>query len=266
MARVFDSEARLVPAWLAAARHLDEGNRRGRNLVLEISRPGVLTTSDLETVGCVDAALVASGSELTIETVAGTIFPHGLYLRRGRPDMYLEYLRLIERAKKRGTWGTYFERMIRRIDRSGDIVNPLEVLVQKLASAVLQKATYASTYELSPSDPAVDLAGADGGELATFEPSVDQNRWYGGPCLSHLSFKLVDRSLVDLTAVYRSHRYCERALGNLLGLVRLQNFVAKESGLGLGTLTCISTHAELDLDAWGGVPKGRELLAALSAK
>lgn len=85
------------------------------------------------------------------------------------------------------------------------------------------------------------------------------------PCLSHLSFKLTDRESVDLTAIYRSHHYAARALGNLLGLSQLQAFVAKEANLKVGTLTCISTHAHLDLSSWGGVVKGRALLNGLSS-
>jgi hypothetical protein len=46
--------------------------------------------------------------------------------------------------------------------------------------------------------------------------------------------------------MYRNHAYVARGLGNFLGLGRLQAFVAAESGAMLGSLTCISTHAEID--------------------
>jgi hypothetical protein len=38
----------------------------------------------------------------------------------------------------------------------------------------------------------------------------------------------------------------DELLGNLLGLGRLMAFVAKEARVGLGPLTVISTHAEID--------------------
>lgn len=266
MATLFDSQVHIVPTWLAAARHLQAHDGIGRNLVLEISKPGVTRRSDLAIVRRVDAQIVAQGKGLSIETVAGTIFPQGLYNRRKRPDFYQEYLRLIARAKKPGTWGQYFERMTHRTASDGRVVNPLEDVIGKLHRAVTSgNSIYQSTYELSPSDPAQDInPGEDiGAELATYDPTRDRNRPYGGPCLSHLSFKITDRHILDLTAIYRSHHYCERALGNLLGLARLQKYVADQAGLDQGTLTCVSTHAELDLKSWGGVKEGRALLDSL---
>jgi hypothetical protein len=46
--------------------------------------------------------------------------------------------------------------------------------------------------------------------------------------------------------VYRNHFYVEKLLGNLVGLGRLMAFVANEASVGLGPLTVISTHAEID--------------------
>jgi hypothetical protein len=46
--------------------------------------------------------------------------------------------------------------------------------------------------------------------------------------------------------MYRNHFYIEKLLGNLIGLGRLMAFVARESGLQVGALTVISTHAEID--------------------
>lgn len=263
MAVLFDSNERIVPTWLAATRHLQATGGFGRNLVLEMPRAGVLTRDDQSILRQVDAQIVAQDTGLSIDTIAGTIFPQGLYVRRGRPDFYSEYLRLLGRAKKGGTWGLYFDRMIRRNAPDGTEINPLESLVKKLERAAKTNGSiYQSTYELSPSDPGQDIDPVDGvgGELPTYDPGHDRKRSYGGPCLSHVSFKITDRHILDLTAIYRSHRYCERALGNLVGLARLHKYVATQSGLHLGTLTCVSTHAELDLVNWGGVVKGRALL------
>ena len=84
------------------------------------------------------------------------------------------------------------------------------------------------------------------------------------PHLSHLSFKLTDQKL-DLTAVYRSHWYGKRALGNLVGLSQLHSFVGKESKYERGTLTCIATHAYLDAESFGGVAATTALLDRLPA-
>lgn len=264
MGTMLDGHERIIPTWLAAARHLQANGGTGRNLLLEIPQPGAMLRSELEILRRVDAQIVARGKGLSIETVAGTIFPQGLYTRLGRPAFYEEYQRIMERAKKPGTWGVYFDRMTNRQAPSGEVVNPLEEVIEKLKSAVKRTSIYQSTYELSPSDPAQDIAqDDDGAELATYDPLRDRKRLYGGPCLSHVSFKITDEHILDLTAIYRSHHYCERALGNLVGLGRLQKFVAQQTGLELGTLTCVSTHAELDFAAWGGAAKGRVLLDSL---
>ena len=86
-------------------------------------------------------------------------------------------------------------------------------------------------------------------ELTIFDPVRDvDNSPYGGQCLSLLSFKVVpgaQRQLL-LTAQYRNHYYVEKLLGNLVGLGRLMSFVAREAGLAVGSLTIVSTHAEID--------------------
>jgi hypothetical protein len=59
--------------------------------------------------------------------------------------------------------------------------------------------------------------------------------------------------------MYRNHTYITRCLGNLIGLGRLQRFVASQVGLKIGSLTIISTHAELDTGEWG-IVEARELV------
>lgn len=273
MAKLFDSQARLVPTWMAAARHLDgQPGRKALNLLLEISDPLTITEQDQQVMNRVDQALAASG--LTLKTVAGTIFPLALYKRYGRPDFYDKYLSMIARGKQAGSWGTYAARMIRRPGRQpGEYVYPLELIVARLsATGQPQKKSgaavnFTSAYELGISDPAEDLAseipqGAEG-DLPTYNVAQDGREWLGFPCLSHVTFKRVASDAghaVNMTAVYRSHHYCARALGNLLGLGQLLSFVAQESGLAPGTLTCLSSHAELDVSAWGGVAQAKSVL------
>ena len=67
---------------------------------------------------------------------------------------------------------------------------------------------------------------------------------------------------MDLTAIYRSHYYGQRALGNLIGLAHLLSYVRKQADLEVGRLTCISTDATLDLKAWGSVAAPSEALLA----
>lgn len=270
MAKLFDSEARIVPTWLAAARYLNEQRpRQGKNLMLEIQNPQDLTEDDLAVMAKVDQAL--AHCNLTLKTVAGTIFPMAMYQRYGRPGYYDKYKAMLRRGQSANTWGTYAHRMIERPGKEpGTTINPLDYLVNKLACqpqpADGRNVSFTATYELSVADPEEDLKPQVdvGGDVPTYNPALDMREWLGLPCLSHLSFKRVPRGegyAVDLTAIYRSHHYCARALGNLLGLAQLLSFVAKESGLQVGTLSCLSTHAELDVSKWGGVRVANAVLA-----
>lgn len=266
MAKVFSGQ-RIVPVWVTAARSLNKAktqHRTERNYVLEITSPILLLPADLPVIAAVDAKLRNAKDGLSVETVAGTLFPNGLYRRYGRPDFYDHYLSAIKKGKDKGTWGTYAIRMIERENPKTNVVfNPLDTIVQKLQTAKNGRRIHAA-YELGVVAPAdlVDEPVIDFGcELPLYDPATDGGRPTNIPCLSHLSFKLNDDDTVDLTAVYRSHHYAQRTLGNLIGLSQLLAFVAKEAGLKLGTLTCVSTQAHLDVGTWGGVAATDALLA-----
>jgi len=283
MAKLFDTEARVVPTWLAACRYLNaQKKRQGRNLLLEITNPLTITASDRDVMAKVDTAL--AHCNLTLKTVAGTIFPLALYKQFGRPGYYEKYKEMLKRGKADNTWGTYAHRMIERPGREpGTTINPLDYLVWKLSNQPTKAdgriSSFTATYELSVADPEADLQAQPEsepewqcdlqfepveGDVPTYNPALDMKEWLGLPCLSHLSFKRVQKGsayAVDLTAIYRSHHYCARALGNLLGLAQLLSFVAKESGLDVGTLSCLSTHAELDVGKWDGVGVANVVLA-----
>lgn len=268
LAILFDAHKRIVPTWLAATLWLDDQTQHmGRNLLLEMESPLQITAEDREVIRKVDGALLDRDKGLSIDTVASTIFPQGLYKRFGGTELYDRYRTMIDRAAKPKTWGTYFDRMTRRETPSGKVINPLENLIVKIRQSVASGRVYQSAYELPSCDPAMELSTMDyGAELGTYDPARDAKLFRGGPCLSHVSFKITSKTHVDMTAVYRSHTYCSRALGNLIGLGRLLHFVASETELEVGVLSCLSTHAELDLEEWGtlGKPGGKKILSSLT--
>jgi hypothetical protein len=267
MAKLFDQGLTIVPTWLAASRYLLECSKeayQAPNLVLEIADPRAMTPEDAASIRRVDALMRGADEDTAIERVAATIFPEGVYRRRRYPDFYDHYLATMERAKKKGTWGTYAMRLMSRTNGK-DEINPLETVIRKLKRATSGGHPYRNGYELSVHDAVLDLpddALDFGCELPLYEPVSDASRVSNSPCLSHLSFKLGASNDLHLTAVYRSHYYCSKALGNLIGLARLQEFVATQAQLEGGSLTCISTFANLDAKAWGGMSKARELLKA----
>lgn len=264
MSKLFRGQ-RIVPIWVTAARSLNKAKgRTERNYVLEIASPTLLLPADLPVISAVDTMLRKAKDGLSVETVASTLFPNGLYRRYGRPDFYERYLSAIKKGKDTGTWGTYAMRMIERTNpKTKATFNPLDIIVKKLHAAKNGRHIHAA-YELGVvtaadlvDEPVVDF----GCELPLYNPVTDGGRPTNIPCLSHLSFKLNDDDSVELTAVYRSHHYALRTLGNLIGLSQLLAFVAKEAGLKPGTLTCVSTQAHLDVGTWGGVEAADALLA-----
>jgi len=170
----------------------------------------------------------------------------------------------MKKGQKPHTWGTYAMRMMERTHpRARKEINPLEIIVAKLQKTKTDR-KIRSAYELGLHEVADVLDNEIGGEMPIYAPATDGGHATNIPCLSHLSFKLdPEHNAIDLTAIYRSHHYGRRALGNLIGLSQLQAFVATESGYTPGVLTCVSTLAHLDVGAFGGVAATNALLRRL---
>lgn len=185
---------------------------------------------------------------MPFNTVVNTIFPAQLYARHGAVGVYDKYLTEIYPKIKQHpdcSWGTYAHRILCRSNSDGSTVYPLRDLVEKIKVQLGLPGPNRAVYELG----VIDLFA----DIPIYEPREDRTRPIGGPCLSHISFHLgPDRKLM-LTGLYRSHWYIQRALGNLFGLAHLLHFVASEVGLTVGSLTCVSTMAQLDVQAnkWG---------------
>jgi hypothetical protein len=240
-----DDQPTVTAAWLHAVARLLQNGNRAYNLVYSVSEPSSLTAVDISVAKSFNDFAKANGLHTT-ETVANTIFPLDTYRSQGVAELYEYYLNdILPKVSKQ--WGTYFQRMIRRRNDDGSMMmldglpfNPLARLVQKVARRVQHGGT-TTHFELSLDDPAFDLA--------TYDAHHDSAYTIGGPCLSHLSFKMDPAGALRLTAFYRSHWYVARALGNLVGLARLQAFVASQAGAAVGPLTIIASEAVLDISA-----------------
>ena len=234
MTKVFEAETRLL-AWLDATEHLIQVGS-DLNLILSIASTASDGPAAKHAMTLMDGFL-GSEKALPLHTVAELVFPGWEYRRRGLRGVYETYADQEYPVLKKGRpqrWGTYAHRMLRRRTASGKIVNPLCTLIEKMQSESKKKqgGPYRSCYEL----------GIAEGEyyLPLYNTVDDQRIRRGGPCLSHLSFKLYEGS-VHLTGVYRSHDYRHKVPGNLLGLARLQACVAQEVGATIGTLVVHST-------------------------
>ena len=230
--------------WLKAMEYLfTQPDEERYNLTLAVEEPTTITSVEKDVLDVIDTAYIKRNLN-PLATVAGTIFPANHYLRLGAEGVYEDFPNDFALADK-FSWGTYAMRMVRMQGKEGKTINPLKTLVKKIKD---RPNNYRLFYEMNVSD-------LNDFDLPLYRTALDYKRFLQQPCLSHLSFKIYPGDTLTLTAIYRSHYYTGRALGNLLGLGQLQYFVASEAGLGIGPLVCHSTHARVD------TPKGMGLNA-----
>jgi hypothetical protein len=242
--------------WLAAVQHLAACKSwEDYNVILEILDPMQRDANDKRVEERVDSFLRSTG-QFPLQTVAETIFPAGEYRRHGPMGVYETYPKEIYPAIKRLPelhWGTYAYRLVWRDGPKGR-VNPLEYCVDKIRRQLAGKSVKTACYELSIADVGLDLP--------LYDPVRDRKPDMGGPCLSHVSIKVTRDRKLTLTALYRSHYYVQKALGNLLGLARLQAFICEQTKLTPGSLTCMSTYATLEIKS--GAWRKRDVLTLVS--
>lgn len=209
----------VVDAWRAAAqRVLDRATYRIPNLVTDITEPTVFDRAWLTTYDP-----LAVGAKDRLSPVVKVLFPYaGRRPGETRAQFYERWNRALRRNRDLGflvaKWGTYFERLTTFAGET----NQLENIITALA-----------TWKLKP-------AAALVAHLSS--PSLDAIQPMGSPCLQFIEVLRRDDQ-IDLVAVYRNHDFLNKALGNYIGLGRLLHFIATESGIAPGTLTCHSVHA-----------------------
>jgi thymidylate synthase len=228
-----DPQSTNVQGWLNAALTVKERGGEAHNVVIDIADPLVESETDAAIIREVDAFLRGHHRN-TLSGVANTIFPQRTYERHGPEAFYGVYRDTVLPRMKQMTrdWGRYFDRLTawRKVRGSEvTIINPLDDLVQFMKTQIASDRTYRNAYEMT-----------------VFDPARDAGKVSNRQCLSFLSFKLTHENQLLLTAMYRNHAYIARGLGNFIGLGRLMAFVAEQSGATIGSLTCISTHAEID--------------------
>lgn len=257
-------DSTCAKAWLQVVQHLlrlpADQKMQDYHLVIEITDPMTDTEADRLVLSEVDAFLKSVGKN-PLQTVAGTIFPNDLYRNgtRSADQVYERYPNVVVPVLKRAKswrWGTYAYRMVRRELSNGTgfvthpkhpemPLNPLREIVERLKrQANANGPAKHAAYELDLIDTFADIPLSN--------PETDREIM-GGPCLSHVSFKIGPDKQLHLAAFFRLHYYIQRSLGNFIGLRNLLRFAAKESELKVGSLVCISSKADIDMTSkvWG---------------
>lgn len=243
-------QSNCASAWREAVRTVDaRPGHSAHNVIIDIANPTAGATRTNPQIAVVDRFL--EKHEKAVEAVANTIFPQSLYYSFGAPEFFKVFNeRVLSKVRRNDRWsGYYFERMTSLQGGSDNLPNPLWDIVRRIRDPNVKAL---NKFELSIFDPLRD---------------VDDSP-YGGQCLSFLSFKLIpgaETRTLSLTVMYRNHYYIEKLLGNLIGLGRLMDFVAREGKVAMGNLTVISTHAEIDQPGGTKRPDVEKLLADFDA-
>lgn len=223
------SQPDCLSAWREAVRLVDASpGHEAHNVLIDIVDPVARTGPFEPQIAVIEGFL--QKHEKSVQTVANTIFPESLYIRHGNPKFFEVFEKqVLARVRKNDRWsGYYFERMMCLPAPGGEPSNQLKEIIRRLRDPNIKAL---NKFELSVFDPLRD---------------VDDSP-YGGQCLSHASFKVIKGTkTLTLSVLYRNHYYVEKLLGNLIGLGRLMAFVAKEAEMDVGSLTVLSTHAEID--------------------
>ena len=244
-------------AWLEAAEHLAGVRQRTEyNLIVEITKPTMHDDADRRIQSTVDQFLRSYDAN-PLSTVAGTIFPVSEYRNFGTRGVYEVYPNEVyPEIKDPNEWGRYAYRLVRWPTDSSTPINPLKTVVEKIVTQRTGPRMRAC-YEISLTESAIDLP--------LYDPARDGGRPRSGPCLSHVSLKIGLTDTLYLTAIYRSHSYVERALGNFYGLAALQAFVCDQTGLTPGPLVCVSSYARLETEGGWSVSAAKDLVVAARA-
>lgn len=259
----------ITSGWITTL-HATTRERSGRvlHMVTTISQPGI---PDSALVDLIDAMTAPAHS---VSTVASTVFPSSLYadpgitwspdlsaadeqrLHEAAQNLYESYrfmLPTIVTAPGNGH-GTYFGRLVSWPGNTANGYNQLEVRIRQLRGH--RRRNYSST---NAADMVVEgLAEHESDEVNGLQvyKSKDE-RLQAFPCLVHIDLSVLHNRL-NLLAVYRHWHLVTKAYGNLIGLSRLHNFLAQQSGYGLGEMVVHGTVANAEFNKFG-VQRVRQL-------
>jgi hypothetical protein len=187
---------------------------------------------DLKFRNRVNHALVAA-EKATVDTIARTIFPIGLWNpRRPRSELFERYMKILPKLRRYALnrRGLYFERLINypRDRERTNVMNQLEFIIH---TYVEKRNHRRSALQASLYNPFLDASNS---------PRL------GFPCLQQVGFVPTGGRDLTVFGFYPVHYIFERAYGNYLGLAHLGQFMAREMGLNLTRVVCAAAVANFE--------------------
>lgn len=259
--------ANLSEAWLRTLEHVVEAGGHEVNVITTITDPAAPETPTIR--GALDRVLSVHRKSVRVqpvETVAGTIFPRDVYTDTGlsfasdmdqsllakldasAADLYACYCDMLpvlttDQANNRGT---YFGRMVSWPGKTAGGTNQLADRITRfrrmhegnVTQRNLEDITVAGEAEFAGSPPSGDPEG-----LQVY--AANDRRERGFPCLVHVDLTLYKRR-ISMAATYRHQYLVTKAYGNLLGLSRLLDFLAQQTGFEVGELMVNATFADAE--------------------
>ncbi len=218
----------LVQAWALGAKAVASGEGGGYIMVVSAGTSWSGTPAEQH-------KLVAAADKWHAEhptTVAEMLLPQRVGLSNAQSQNAIDAgLKLFGRGRRRGLrfsgWThTYFERMTglwyNRFGAKSEIKpNRLLGVISKLNDWDRNAEAAFYIHTDLPTD--------------TFRPR-------GGPCLQYVQFRAYGNKQLQIVGLYRAHDYTNKALGNMLGLQRLGQFVASRTGRTYTGVSVISLH------------------------
>ncbi len=279
MSHFIEPTGNLADAWLDTLAFTNsQSGGTATNVMMTVTQP--TDPGHAVVHAALDDVLLSKGLH-PVTTVANTLFPAALYPDPGfnwRPDLsetdarkldtaaetlYTEYGRILPLLRRHNGnhSGTYFSRMITWPGNAGNGRNQLDDRIHYLRIA---RANRQMTHN------ADDIAIAGDAELedpilsGIQEYAASDIRQIGFPCLVHIDLS-VHAGAFSLTAIYRHWHLVTRAFGNLVGLARLQRFLAQQTGYEVGELVVLAGYANAERSTYGGKAGIDELIAATRA-
>lgn len=241
-AKTFYSDS-LVDAWKLGATQVSSAEGAGYVMVISA---GVAWSGTADQRQTLDAAANASEAERP-SGVADVLLPKTVHQSAaGHEDAIEAGLRVFGRARRMGKrlsgWThTYFERLVGRfIDKAGRLT---ELKPDRLTAAIEKLNEWGRNSEAS--------------FYIHTDHHADKFRPLGSPCLQYVQFRAYGDRKLQLVALYRSHDYMNKALGNMMGLQRLGQFVAFQTEREYTGLSVVSLHPFSD----GGKARLRSYVA-----